>query len=53
MQTTTHIPGGKLTEAQAATVPLWLVEDALADTESEAEKARIRIDIQNVKNAQS
>lgn len=52
MSTSTHIAGGTLTETQAKTVPLWMAEDGLADTENEAEKARIRIDIANIKTAQ-
>lgn len=49
---TSFKPGGKISEEQSRTVPLWMAEDALADTEDDAERARIRIDIENIKMAQ-
>lgn len=44
--------GGKLTASQCETVDVTMAIDALYDTEDEAEKARIRIDIENIKAAQ-
>jgi len=46
----TLTPGGTLDTLDAIkATPLWLAEDGLADTESEATKAKIRIDIENIK----
>lgn len=50
-------PGGKITLEQAKTVPLWMAEDALADEDGDGEygakeRARIRIDIENIKTFQ-
>jgi len=50
--TPTFTPGGTLTETEVLTVPLWMAKDGLADTENEATKDRIRIDIKNIKSAQ-
>lgn len=41
--------GGILTLAQLRKTPLWMAEDALADTEDETTKAKIRVDIFNIK----
>lgn len=49
----THITGGILPESAAKTTPLWMAEDGLADESNEARKAKIRIDIKNIKGAQA